>query len=87
MGRGFPVGSVVKNPSAIAGHTGDLVSFSGLGRSLAGRNGNPPKYSCLENFLDRGVWWAQIVGHDITHSNNIIIKENCTPLLVNGDCN
>jgi len=48
LGRRFPVGSVVKNPSANAGDTGDLVSFSGLGRSLAGRNGNPLRYSCLE---------------------------------------
>ena len=25
---------------------------------LGGRNGNPLQYSCLENFMDRGAWWA-----------------------------
>ena len=26
------------------------------------RNGNPPQYSCLENPVDRGVWWAAVQG-------------------------
>ena len=25
-----------------------------------GRNGNPPQYSCLENPMDRGAWWARV---------------------------
>ena len=25
-------------------------------------NGNPLQYSCLDNFMDRGVWWATIYG-------------------------
>ena len=26
------------------------------------RNGNPLQYSCLENSMDRGVWWATVCG-------------------------
>jgi len=33
-----------------------------LGRSPAGGNGNPPQYSCLENSMDRGAWWATVCG-------------------------
>ena len=25
-------------------------------------NGNPLQYSCLENSMDRGVWWAAVYG-------------------------
>ena len=38
---GFPGGSVVKNPPANAGDTGDVGSIPGWGRSSRGRNGNP----------------------------------------------
>ena len=38
---GFPGGSVVKNPPANAGDTGDVGSICGSGRSLGGGNGNP----------------------------------------------
>ena len=31
---------------------------TGLGRSRGGGNGNPLQYSCLENPMDRGAWWA-----------------------------
>ena len=37
---------------------GDLGSILGLGRYPAGRNGNPLQYSCLENPMGRGAWWA-----------------------------
>ena len=38
----------------------------GLGRSPGGGNGNPLQYSCLENPMDRGAWWATI--HRVTKS-------------------
>ena len=44
---GFPGGSVVKNPPANAGGTGDTGSIPGSGRSPGGGNGNPVQYSCL----------------------------------------
>ena len=34
----------------------------GLGRSPGEGNGNPPQYSCLENSMDRGAWWATVYG-------------------------
>ena len=39
-------------------HTGDLGSIPGLGRTPAGGHGNPFQYSCLENPMDKGAWWA-----------------------------
>ena len=43
-------------------HAGDLGSIPGLGRSPGVGNGNPPKYSCLENPMDRGGGWAAVHG-------------------------
>ena len=34
----------------------------GLGRSLGEGNGNPLQYSCLENPMDSGAWWATVMG-------------------------
>ena len=60
--RGFLGGSVVKNPPASAKHAGDVGSIPGLGSSPGGENGNLLKCFCLENPMDRGVWWLQPVG-------------------------
>ena len=57
--RGFPGGSVVKNPPANAG---DLGSIPGSRRSPGGGNGNPLQYSCPGNPVDRGAWWATVHG-------------------------
>ena len=51
---------MVKNPSANAGDIRDMGSIPGLGRSPGGGNGNPLQYSCLENPMDRGVWWTMV---------------------------
>ena len=51
----FPGGSDGK---ASAYNAGDLGSIPGLGRSHGGGNGNPLRYSCLENPMDGGAWWA-----------------------------
>ena len=37
-------------------------SFPGSGRSPAEGNGNPLQYSCLENPMDGGAWWATVHG-------------------------
>ena len=39
---------------------GDPGSISGSGRSPGEGNGNPLQYSCLENPMDRGAWWATV---------------------------
>ena len=59
----YPGGSEVK---ASACNVGDLGSIPGLGRSSGEGNGNPLQYSCLENPMDGGAWWATV--HGVTKS-------------------
>ena len=51
---------VVKNPPANAGDVRDADSIPGSRRSPGERNGNPLQYSCLEDPMDRGAWWATV---------------------------
>ena len=53
---------VVKNPPANAGDARDMGLIPGSGRSPGGGHGNPLKFSCLGNPMDRGVWWAAVHG-------------------------
>ena len=41
---------------------GDLGSIPGLGRSPREEHSNPLQYSCLENPMDGGAWWATVLG-------------------------
>ena len=50
---------MLKNLPANMGDTG---SIPGLGRSPGEGNGNPLQYSCLENSMDGGTWWATVLG-------------------------
>ena len=59
---GSPDGSVVKNLPADAEDTRDVGLITELRRSLGGGNGNPFKYSCLKNLMDRVVWQATVHG-------------------------
>ena len=63
----FPDGLVVKKLPANAG---DLGLIPELGRSPGEGNGNLPQYSCLENPMGRGAWWAIVHG---------VTKESDTP--------
>ena len=56
---GFPDGSVVNN---LPVNTGDAGSTPGSRRSPGKGNGNPLRYTCLENPTDKGVWWATVHG-------------------------
>ena len=47
---------MVRNLPAVV----DLGLIPGLGRSPGGGDGNPVQYSCLENSMDRGTWWATV---------------------------
>ena len=60
---GFPWWLAVKNLSANAG---DLGSIPGPGRSSGEGNGNPVRFSCLGNPMDRGTWQATV--HGVTKS-------------------
>ena len=60
---GFPGGSDSKESACNAGGPS---SIPGSGRSPREGNGNPLQYSCLENSMDRGAWWA--TAHGVTKS-------------------
>ena len=47
---------------ASACSVGDLGSTLGSGRSPGEGYGNPFQYSCLENSMERGAWWATVHG-------------------------
>ena len=53
---------MVKNLPANVGDIKDVGSIPGSGRSPGEGNGNPLQYSCLENPMDRGAWWATVYG-------------------------
>ena len=52
---GVPGGSVGKESACSAGDPGLIPE---LRRSPGEGKGNPQQYSCLENSMDRGAWWA-----------------------------
>ena len=56
---------MVKNPPANAG---DVGLIPGSGRSPREGNGNRLQYSCLENPMDRVVWWATV--HGVTEESD-----------------
>ena len=62
-GRVSPGGSDNKEP---AWDEGELGSIPGLGRCPGESHGYPFQYSCLENSMDRGAWWATI--HSVSES-------------------
>ena len=51
---------MVKNLPASVGDLRDTGSIPRSERSPGGGHGNPPQYSCLENPMDRGAWWATV---------------------------
>ena len=53
---------VVKNPPTNAEDAGDMGSIPGLGRYHGIGNGKLLQFSCLENPMDRGAWWATVHG-------------------------
>ena len=57
--KGFTGGSDGKES---AYNVRDPGSIPGLGRSSGEANGYPLQYSCLENSMDRGAWWATVHG-------------------------
>ena len=58
--RDFPSNSAVKNPSAVQ----DTQAWSPGQKFSWRRAGNPLRYPCLENPMDRGAWWAAV--HAVT---------------------
>ena len=60
MPWGFLGGSAVKNMPANAGDTGDMGLIHALGGCPGEVHGNPLRYSCLENSIERGAWRATV---------------------------
>ena len=63
---GFTGGAVVKNLSSNARDARDTALIHELGRSPGEGSDNRLQYSCLENPMDRGAWWATV--HGVTKS-------------------
>ena len=59
MMKDFPGGSDGKKSACNAGDQGSIPQ---LGRSPGGGYGNSLQYSCLQNPMDRGAWWATVHG-------------------------
>ena len=74
--QGFEVGSVVKNLPADIRDSGEAGSIPGSGRSPGGEHGKPSQYSCLENPMHIGAWWATISVqahvHGYTHTKDLL---------------
>ena len=75
MFHGFPGGSEVK---ASACSAGDLGLIPGFGRSPGEGNDNPLQYSCLENPMDGGAWWATVHGVSTRLTLHSKVKSNFT---------
>ena len=73
--KDFPSGSVIKDTLANVGNTGDRVWICKSGRSSGEENGNPFQYSCLENSMDRGAWWAAV--HRVTKRQTQLSMHAC----------
>ena len=58
--KGFPRGAGGKELAASTGDVRDASSIPGSRRVLGGGHGNPFQYSCLENLMDQGAWWAMV---------------------------
>ena len=64
---------MVKNPLVNARDTGSIPES---GRSLGGGHGSPLQYSCLENSMDRGAWWATV--HRVAQSQTRLKRQHST---------
>ena len=72
---------MVKNLPANRRNTRDVGLILGFGRYPGEGNGNTLQYSCLENSMDRGAWWATVCGggklrviHTHTHTHTCRFK-------------
>ena len=63
---------MIKNPPD---NVGEVGSIPGLGRSLGEGNENPLQYSCVENLMDRGAWWATVHGVAKRVGLSLVTKE------------
>ena len=73
--NGLPQWLSSKESACSAGFPGDTASIPGLEGSPGGGHGSPPRYACLENPMERGVWQATV--HRVAKSQTWL-KQLCT---------
>ena len=78
LNRGFPGSSDGKESACNAG---DSSSIPGSGKWAGEGIGYPCQYSCLENFMDRGAWWATVCGVAKSQAWIRTLKRLSVPLL------
>ena len=76
---GLPYSSDGKESACNAG---DLGSIPGSGRSPVEGNGNPLRYSCLENPMDRESWWATVHGVAKSRTQSATKQQKNVPMVV-----
>ena len=78
---GFPGDPEVK---VSACNEGELGSIPESGKSPGEGNGNPLQYSCLENPMDGGAWWATVhrVAKSRTRLSNFTLSYDTNQFLV-----
>ena len=74
---------LVKNLPANAGDAKMWVLTPGSGRSTKVENGKPLQYSCLENSMDRGNWWATVLG--VSKRCTQLSKHSCIEIYIQID--
>ena len=68
----FPCGMADKESAC---NTGDVSLIPGSRRSPGEGNGNPLQYFCLENPMDRGVWWD--TAHEVARvEHNLVLNKD-----------
>ena len=72
------MGLVVEKLPANSGDIRDMGLTSGLGGSPGRGHDNPIQYSCLENTIDRGAWWAMDHLSPLSHKKSEMLKELST---------
>ena len=84
-----------KESACNSGDSGDVASIPGSGKSHGVGNSNPLQYSCPENVMDSGAWWAIVHGvtnswtrlsthtHTHTHTHSIHYKRLINLLILN----
>ena len=82
----FQVALVAKNLPANARDLGDKGLIPGSGRSPGGGHGNSLHCSCLEKPMDRGAWWATVLG--VAKCQTLPVSQSCisqSPLPAGSD--
>ena len=77
---GFPGGSDGKEPTC---NSGDPDLIPGSRRSPGEGNGYPLRCSCLENPMDRGTWWATVLGVAESDTTEQLTHNLISPNVVN----